>query len=215
MYRSKGSKSRGTNGSNNTGNKSGQNGGGVGIGAACQSTANKPSPANDVSVSAAGKKSNKAKKSSKTAAKQQQQTTTTANASSLYSKTPSSKVILSHHGGVNQSMMTTNSSSSASTTTTTNNKSNNKFPVLEPKKLERSHSFISRGFSKIYSSITGSRDGINKIPEDKEVSSAGHSEVNAAPEPPRFRRSLTLGSFSIKRRSIRESALEKLSEENN
>lgn len=214
MNRSKGSKSRGTNGSNNTSNKSGQNGGGggVGTGAAWQSTANKSSPVNDVSASASGKKSNKAKKSSKTAAKQQQQTTT-ANASSLYSKTPSSKVILSHNGevagGVNQSMMTANNSSSS----TTNNKNNNKFPGLEPKKLERSHSFISRGFSKIYNSITGSRDGINKIPEDKEVSSTGNSEVNAAPEPPRFRRSLTLGSFSIKRRSIRESALEKLSEE--
>lgn len=144
----------------------------------------------DVSA-ASGKKVKQSKKSGKAVAK------STANGAN-----DKTKAVLSHQtagstNGVNQSV--TNAINKA------------KFPDPEPKKLERSHSFISRGFSKLKSSLTGSRDGINKIPEDKELST--HSSTNSSPEPPRFRRSLTLGSFSIKRRSMRESALEKLSEE--
>lgn len=202
MNRSKGSKASRYSSSNKSVKSPSQNGSGCGGGgeASAAATSAPSKSSNDVSGSA--KKSSKTKKSSKAAAaaaaKQQQQS---SNASSLSSKT----AVLSHQqtstqNGMNSSMTNINKS---------------KFPVLEPKKLERSHSFISRGFSKLYSSITGSRDGINKIPEDKEVTnSTATSSAKSSPEPPRFRRSLTLGSFSIKRRSIRESALEKLSEEN-
>lgn len=152
---------------------------------------------NDVSGSA--KKLNKSKKSSKGAAKQVQVNSAPTNKTSVSHQPQQSSLYHQHSdmNGIIQSMAS----------------SKVKFPE-PPKKLERSHSFISRGFSKLYSSITGSRDGINKIPEDKEVTSTATSSSSASPEPPKFRRSLTLGSFSIKRRSMRESALEKLSEEN-
>lgn len=211
MNRSKGSKSsrNSNNAPSSNGSKSvknpGQNGGGGGasggVGALPSTSANKP---NDVSAST---KKSKAKKSSKaTAAASKQQTTSNASSLSSSKTSPSKAGFLSHH-----SLSSSSSSSGAGMNQSMTNKT--KFPVPEPKKLERSHSFISRGFSKLYSSITGSRDGINKIPEDKEVPT-GNPTSNASPEPPRFRRSLTLGSFSMKRRSMRESALEKLSEEN-
>lgn len=212
MNRSKSTKtnrSSSSNSANKSAKTTGQNGTPTASPAAAFGSTKTSSPA-DNDVTGWSKKSNKAKKSSKAAAKQTNNASSSVSASKSSSSakstptlshpttSPSSPMHSSNNGnGMNQSMVNTNK---------------NKFPVLEPKKLERSHSFISRGFSKLYSSITGSRDGINKIPEDKEVSSTANG--SASPEPPKFRRSLTLGSFSIKRRSIRESALGKLSEEN-
>ncbi|GAB0087785.1 hypothetical protein DMENIID0001_021320 [Sergentomyia squamirostris] len=80
----------------------------------------------------------------------------------------------------------------------------------EGKKLERSNSFISRGLSKLYNTITGSRDGINKTSSGESLES--HDKV---PEPPVFlRRSRTLGTISLRkhRRSI-PTPLEELVEE--
>lgn len=192
MNRSKGSKSGRSSSSSSSSNKA------PGINGSSAASSKVTSQGNDVSGSAKAK-SNKSKKSSKGAVKQVQVNTAPTNMVLVSHQSQQSSLYHQQSGsnGMNQSMAS--------------NKS--KFPE-PPKKLERSHSFISRGFSKLYSSITGSRDGINKIPEDKEVTSTANSSSIASPEPPKFRRSLTLGSFSIKRRSMRESALEKLSEEN-
>ena len=76
----------------------------------------------------------------------------------------------------------------------------------EPKKLERSNSFLSRKLSKIYTKLSGSKEGLDKVkPAEK-------PEVT----PYRFQRSLTLGSIQLKksyRNPFSENRLEKLSEE--
>lgn len=212
MNRGKSSKSnRSTNKNGKTTVQNGGGGGGGGTPSANSkgaiTTSTTAGDGNDVSGAgwSSTKKAIKANKKSSKAAKQVNISTVNSTTSSVKSSNNTASPMISHHlhgNGMNSSAMNNNKAKSAA-------------PVNElPKKLERSHSFISRGFSKLYSSITGSRDGINKIPEDKEVNSTANSSSSSSPEPPRFRRSLTLGSFSIKRRSMRESALEKLSEEN-
>ncbi|XP_055692715.1 pleckstrin homology domain-containing family G member 5 isoform X2 [Lutzomyia longipalpis] len=84
-------------------------------------------------------------------------------------------------------------------------------PIIpEGKKLERSNSFISRGLSKLYNTLAGSRDGINKTSSGESLES--HDNV---PEPPVFlRRSRTLGTISLrKNRSSIPTPLEDLTEE--
>jgi hypothetical protein len=86
-------------------------------------------------------------------------------------------------------------------------------PILAPpKKLERSNtSFFTDKISKIYNKLSGSRENINRINEDCE------SDTNK-PTGFVFTRSRTLSSIQLKtktsyRRSIRESKLESLNEE--
>lgn len=80
--------------------------------------------------------------------------------------------------------------------------------VDEPKKLERSNSFIARKLSKIYTKLSGSKENLDaiKTPEKPEASTT----------PFRFQRSLTLNSIQLKknyRNPFSEKRLEKLSEE--
>lgn len=93
------------------------------------------------------------------------------------------------------------------------NKTNkNGSPILPPvKKLERSNSFfLTRKLTKIYNTITGSKESLNKIPENED-----HHTVEQNPF--KFTRSASLGIIPLRksyRRSMRESKLEQLSEEN-
>lgn len=79
-------------------------------------------------------------------------------------------------------------------------------PDILPKKMERSHSFfLTRKLSKIYNSITGSKESLTKIPENDESSSGF-----------KFTRSKTMASIPLRksiRRAFGESKLEKLHEE--
>lgn len=79
------------------------------------------------------------------------------------------------------------------------------------KKLERSNSFfLTRKLSKIYNTLTGSKDNLNKIPENED-----NQTVDANPF--KFTRSASMGIIPLRksyRRSMRESKLEQLSEEN-
>lgn len=71
---------------------------------------------------------------------------------------------------------------------------------IEPKKLERSNSFISRKLSKIYTKLSGSKENLDKTQMT----------------PSKFQRSLTLSSIQLKknyRNPFSDSRLEKLSEE--
>lgn len=75
------------------------------------------------------------------------------------------------------------------------------------KKPERSHSFsLTRKISKIYNSITGSKDNLTKIPESDETSLP----------PFKFTRSFSMAAIPLRKsfhRSIRRPKLEQLSEE--
>lgn len=78
--------------------------------------------------------------------------------------------------------------------------------VPEPRKLERSNSFIARKISQIYNKLSGSKESLNEI------------DGNANKVSPKFglTRSLTLNSIQLKRHSRKshgEMKLEKLSEE--
>jgi hypothetical protein len=82
---------------------------------------------------------------------------------------------------------------------------------LEPKKLERSNSFIVRKLSQIYNKISGSKENLSKIDGDSD------SNSKIQPRSP-LTRSLTLNSIQLKknyRKSFAETKLEKLSEEKN
>lgn len=74
------------------------------------------------------------------------------------------------------------------------------------KKPERSHSFsLTKKITKIYNSITGSKDNLTKIPETEE-----------APHPFKFTRSFSMAAIPLRKsfnRSIRRPKLEQLSEE--
>lgn len=80
----------------------------------------------------------------------------------------------------------------------------------EPKKVERSNSFIfTRTLSKIYGKISGSKENLDKLKNDEKV-----QKPEATPF--KFQRSLTLNSFQLKksfRKTFPEPRLEKLSEE--
>lgn len=84
----------------------------------------------------------------------------------------------------------------------------NKHPMPEPpiKKMERSHSFfLTRKLSKIYNTLTGSKENLTKIPENE------HEEPVF-----KFSRSLSLATIPLRksyRRIVRETKLEKLHEE--
>lgn len=85
---------------------------------------------------------------------------------------------------------------------------NKQQPHLEPpiKKMERSHSFfLTRKLSKIYNTLTGSKENLTKIPESEQE------------EPSfKFSRSLSLATIPLRksyRRIVRETKLEKLHEE--
>lgn len=83
----------------------------------------------------------------------------------------------------------------------------------EPKKLERSNSFIGT-LSKIYNKLSESVENLTKIGKEPETTS---STTNTSSLPFKFQRSLTLNSFQLKksyRKSLLENPrLEKLSEE--
>lgn len=85
---------------------------------------------------------------------------------------------------------------------------NNK-PIPIPK-LERSNSFfLTRKLSKIYNSLTGSKDSLNKIPENE-------TNTQEPPNPFKFTRSASLATIPLRRsyrQTIRESKLEQLREE--
>lgn len=82
--------------------------------------------------------------------------------------------------------------------------------LLPVKKLERSNSFfLTRKLSKIYNTLTGSKESLNKIPENDD-----HHPTDLLPF--KFTRSASLGIIPLRksyRRSIRESKLEQLNEE--
>lgn len=85
---------------------------------------------------------------------------------------------------------------------------NRQLPMPEPpiKKMERSHSFfLTRKLSKIYNTLTGSKENLTKIPENEQE------------EPVfKFSRSLSLATIPLRksyRRIVRETKLEKLHEE--
>jgi hypothetical protein len=85
---------------------------------------------------------------------------------------------------------------------------NKKDCVDEPKKLERSNSFLGRKLSKIYTKISGSKESLDK------GNATQTPEVKTSPF--RFQRSLTLNSIQLKksyRNPFVENRLEKLSEE--
>lgn len=88
-------------------------------------------------------------------------------------------------------------------------------PLLESKKLKRSNSFfLTRKLSKIYQTLTGSKDNLNKIPENDD-----HHAQRCAPipNPFTFTRSASLATIPLRRSyrnsNIRESKLEQLREE--
>lgn len=93
-------------------------------------------------------------------------------------------------------------------------------PEIPIKKMERSHSFhLARKLSKIYNTITGSKDNLAQIAENELETST----VTAAIASPttnvsyKFTRSLTMAAIPIRqslRRVFRETRLEKLHEEN-
>lgn len=78
-----------------------------------------------------------------------------------------------------------------------------------PVKMERSHSFfLTRKLSKIYNTLTGSKENLTKIPEHE----------NEEPDKPAFKlsRSFSLATIPLRksyRRIVRETKLEKLHEE--
>ncbi|KAJ6647241.1 hypothetical protein Bhyg_02462 [Pseudolycoriella hygida] len=82
----------------------------------------------------------------------------------------------------------------------------NQLPDPPIKKMERSHSFfLTRKLSKIYDTLTGSKENLTKIPENEQ-------------EEPffKFTRSLSLATIPLRksyRRIVRETKLEKLHEE--
>jgi hypothetical protein len=87
----------------------------------------------------------------------------------------------------------------------------------EPKKLERSNSFIGT-LSKLYNKLSESVENLTKIAKEPEkISTSSSSSLSSLPLGFKFQRSLTLNSFQLKktyRKSILEnSRLEKLSEE--
>lgn len=84
----------------------------------------------------------------------------------------------------------------------------------EPKKLERSNSFIGT-LSKIYNKLSESVENLTKIGKEPEAATSSSSSSSSLPF--KFQRSLTLNSFQLKksyRKSLLENTrLEKLSEE--
>lgn len=88
-------------------------------------------------------------------------------------------------------------------------------PLLESKKLKRSNSFIlTRKLSKIYHTLTGSKDNLNKIPENDDQHA---QKCDPLPNPFKFTRSASLATIPLRRSyrnsNIRESKLEQLREE--
>lgn len=88
-------------------------------------------------------------------------------------------------------------------------------PLLESKKLKRSNSFIlTRKLSKIYHTLTGSKDNLNKIPENDDQHA---QKCDSLPNPFKFTRSASLATIPLRRSyrnsNIRESKLEQLREE--
>lgn len=91
----------------------------------------------------------------------------------------------------------------------------------EPKKLERSNSFIERTLSKLYNKLSGSIENLTKIGTKDSHDTKTEQQQQLLPptssSPFKFQRSLTLNSFQLKknyRKGILEnSRLEKLSEE--
>ncbi|KAG5674941.1 hypothetical protein PVAND_004885 [Polypedilum vanderplanki] len=85
----------------------------------------------------------------------------------------------------------------------------------EPKKLERSNSFIERAFSKIYNKLSDSIENLAKIGTKESNETVTTQQPSSSPF--KFQRSLTLNSFQLKknyRKTILENPrLEKLSEE--
>lgn len=84
----------------------------------------------------------------------------------------------------------------------------------EPKKFERSNSFIlTRTLSKIYSKLSGSKENLDKARDNDEKPKPARTEA----APFKFQRSLTLNSFQLKKNNYRsalpETRLENLSEE--
>lgn len=87
--------------------------------------------------------------------------------------------------------------------------------LLEPKKLKRANSFfLTRKLSKIYHTLTGSKDNLNKIPEHDDHPVKGPEPI---PNPFKFTRSASLAAIPLRRSyrnsNIRESKLEQLREE--
>lgn len=87
--------------------------------------------------------------------------------------------------------------------------------LLEPKKLKRANSFfLTRKLSKIYHTLTGSKDNLNKIPEHDDHPVKAHEPI---PNPFKFTRSASLATIPLRRSyrnpNIRESKLEQLREE--
>lgn len=94
----------------------------------------------------------------------------------------------------------------------------NQLPEPAIKKMERSHSFfLTRKLSKIYNTMTGSKDNLAKIAENEMESSTATVATTPATVAYKFTRSLTMAAIPIRqsfRRVFRESRLEKLHEEN-
>lgn len=86
----------------------------------------------------------------------------------------------------------------------------NQLPTI--KKMERANSFfLTRKLSKIYNSLTSSKDSLNKIPENDDPN-------NDVPSPFKFIRSASLATIPLRRsyrqsNTMRESKLEQLREE--
>lgn len=98
----------------------------------------------------------------------------------------------------------------------TNNNTGNQIILPPIKKMERSHSFfLTRKLSKIYNSLTSSKDSLNKIPENDDQTTL--QSTNEQTNPFKFIRSATFSSIPL-RRSYRRSSktdmkLEQLREE--
>lgn len=87
--------------------------------------------------------------------------------------------------------------------------------LLESKKLKRSNSFIlTRKLSKIYHTLTGSKDNLNKIPENDDQHG---QKCDSLPNPFKFTRSASMATIPLRRSyrnsNIRESKLGQLQEE--
>lgn len=106
---------------------------------------------------------------------------------------------LSSRSGSQTSKLTTNKVHSAHPLTT------DMKPLPATKQLTRSNSFfLTRKLSKIYQTLTGSKDSLNKIPENEDH----HAETRPRPVPSpfKFTRSASLASIPL-RRSYRDSKL--------
>lgn len=112
-------------------------------------------------------------------------------------------------------MQSMNATSAKADTNLVHQSSTNLDPLLGPKKLKRSNSFfLTRKLTKIYHTLTGSKDNLNKIPENDDHHG---TQVNPMPNPFKFTRSASLATIPLRRSyrnsNIRESKLEQLREE--